>query len=112
MMKERIYLSTMMDGQVQRKFDKALQSVLRNMADEDIPSEPKRKITIEMKFEEDEDRKEIYVEVEVKTKLVPQANTAAKYWIEEHGDEISIEELKADIRGQMHIDPITGEVMD
>lgn len=109
---DNMYLSEMMGGHIQKKFEKALHSVLQNLADKDIPSDPKRKITIEMKFEEDEDRREVSVEVEVKTKLVPQTTTRSRFWIEEDGDDIRIEELTTDIKGQLFINAETGEVME
>lgn len=105
-----VLLTSMMGGKVQQQFDNALQSVLLNLKDEDVPHKAKRKITINFNFTTDEDRMELEVEAEVKAKLVPQNTLASRYWIEQEYDEITIEELKSNIKGQLQIDSETGEI--
>ena len=100
----------MMGGKVQKQFDKALQNVLANLKDEDVPHNAKRKITINFEFTADEERMELNVEAEVKSRLVPQNTLASRYWIEQYEDEVTVEELTSNIRGQMQVDIETGEI--
>lgn len=110
MKEDNMILSEMMGGKVQKQFDKAVQSVLLNMKDEDVPYKAKRRITINMDFTVDEDRMEVDVEAEVKAKLVPQNTLTSRYWIEQYHDEIIVEELTSNIRGQLQVDIETGEI--
>lgn len=112
-MKEaNMFLSTMMDGTIQRKFNKALELVMMNLQDEEIPSDKKRKISIELTFSEDEKRQLLHIEAEVKTKLVPQDTTSKKYWMSREYDEIVLEEADDRIMGQLEIDRDTGEIRE
>lgn len=103
-------LTTMMGGTIQSKFNKALELVMINLQDEEIPSDKKRKITIELTFAEDEKRQLLNIDAEVKTKLVPQDTTSKKYWMSNEYGEIVLEEAEDIIRGQMQIDRDTGEI--
>ena len=105
-------LTTMMDGTIQRKFNKALEMVMLNLQDEEIPTDKKRKITIELTFSEDENRQLLHVEAEVKTKLVPQDTTSKKYWMSKEYGDVVLEEADDRIRGQMQIDQETGEIRE
>lgn len=52
----RVNLETFAGGALQEKFDDAMEKVLRNMLDPNTPWKNKRKITVEVAFEQDEER--------------------------------------------------------
>ena len=65
----RVNLETFAGGALQEKFDDAMEKVLQNMTDPNTPWKNKRKITVEVTFEQNEDRDDSSVNVSVIPKL-------------------------------------------
>ena len=65
----RVNLETFAGGALQEKFDDAMEKVLQNMMDPNTPWKNKRKITVEVTFEQNEDRDDTSVDVSVVPKL-------------------------------------------
>jgi len=66
---ERTTLNNIACGQAPELFEQALQEVLANIADDDMPATNPRKITLEFIFKPSVDRSEIVTAVIAKTKL-------------------------------------------
>lgn len=67
----QVNLETFAGGALQEKFDDAMEKVLQNMTDPNTPWKNKRKITVEVTFEQNEDRDDSNVDVSVIPKLAP-----------------------------------------
>ena len=67
----RVNLETFAGGALQEKFDDAMEKVLVNMTDPNTPWKNKRKIVVEVSFEQNEDRDDSTVNVSVVPKLAP-----------------------------------------
>lgn len=61
----RVNLETFAGGALQEKFDDAMEKVLVNMTDPNTPWKNKRKIVVEVSFEQNEDRDDSTVNVSV-----------------------------------------------
>lgn len=66
-----ICLSRIANGELEEKFQHELARVLQNLMDVNTPFKDKRKITIDMIFEQNEERREIQISLAVKSKLAP-----------------------------------------
>ena len=67
----KVNLETFAGGALQEKFDDAMEKVLVNMMDPNTPWKNKRKIVVEVSFEQNEDRDDSTVNVSVVPKLAP-----------------------------------------
>ncbi len=106
-----VNLETFAGGALQEKFDDAMEKVLQNMTDPNTPWKNKRKITVEVTFEQNEDRDDSSVDVSVVPKLAavkPVSTRMAigrdlktgKCYAEEYGNSVrgqmSFEDLRSD----------------
>lgn len=67
----KVNLEEFAGGALQEKFDDAIEKVLSNLMDPNTPWKNKRKISIEVTFEQNEDRNDTSVNVSVVPKLAP-----------------------------------------
>lgn len=104
----KVNLETFAGGALQEKFDDAMEKVLQNMTDPNTPWKNKRKITVEVTFEQNEDRDDSSVNVSVIPKLaavkpvetrmaIGRDLTTGKCYAEEYGN---------NVRGQMSFDDL------
>lgn len=126
----RVNLETFAGGALQEKFDDAMEKVLQNMMDPNTPWKNKRKITVEVTFEQNEDRDDSSVDVSVVPKLaaVKPVNTrmaigkdleTGKCYAEEYGNSIRGQMTFEDLKEQdevvvdgKKVDPDTGEIKE
>lgn len=126
----RVNLETFAGGALQEKFDDAMEKVLQNMMDPNTPWKNKRKITVEVTFEQNEDRDDSSVDVSVVPKLaaVKPVNTrmaigkdleTGKCYAEEYGNSIRGQMTFEDLKEQdefvvdgKRVDPDTGEIKE
>lgn len=108
-----INLQTFAGGALAERMNQAIQEVLENISDPNTDWKPKRKLTMELKFETKEDRELTEVSITAKTKLAPRSTVSTKIIIDRNleGDVLGTE-FKKQIPGQtsMKVNPETGEV--
>lgn len=126
----KVNLEEFAGGALQEKFDDAVDKVLANMLDPNTPWKNKRKIAVEITFEQNEDRDDSSVNVSVVTKLAPVKPIGTRMAIGKNlkTGEVFAEEYGSQCRGQMTMDDYqkqqetevdgktvdteTGEIMD
>lgn len=112
----KVNLETFAGGALQEKFDDAFEKVLVNMMDPNTPWKNKRKITVEVTLEQNEDRDDTTVNVSVVPKLAPVKPIGTRMAIGKNlkTGEVFAEEYGSQCRGQMSMDDyqkqIGGEV--
>jgi len=114
-MKNMIDLEEFADGALTEKFNIAFKEVLENIADPNTPFKTKRKLTLDLTFETDEDRELSVVAIETKTKLAQPKGVATKIIIDRDGKGgIIANEYGKQVRGQRYIkvDQETGEILE
>lgn len=102
----RVNLETFAGGALQEKFDDAMEKVLVNMTDPNTPWKIKRKITVEVTFEQNEDRDDSTVNVSVIPKLAPVKPVSTRMAIGKDLEtgQVFAEEYGSQCRGQMTLD--------
>ena len=102
----KVNLETFAGGALQEKFDAAMEQVLKNMMDPNTPWKNKRGITIDVTFEQNEDRDDASVGVAVKTKLaaVKPIGTRMSIGHDIKTGETYAEEYGTQVRGQMSME--------
>ncbi len=102
----RVNLETFAGGALQEKFDDAMEKVLVNMTDPNTPWKNKRKIVVEVSFEQNEDRDDSTVNVSVVPKLAPVKPVSTRMTIGKDLEtgEVFAEEYGSQCRGQMTLD--------
>ena len=126
----KVNLETFAGGALQEKFDDAMEKVLVNMMDPNTPWKNKRKIVVEVSFEQNEDRDDSTVNVSVVPKLAPVKPVSTRMAIGKDLEtgQVFAEEYGNQCRGQMTlddyqiqrdqvvdgkiVDPETGEIKD
>lgn len=117
----KVSLEQVMGGGLQEQFSKAFDRVIENLSDPNTPFKEARKITIELKFTQNEGRDDVSCAVSVKEKLAAQApmNTAFMVGKNLKTGEIYAEEYGRHnhLKGQttfndINVNPDTGEVME
>lgn len=117
----KVSLEQVMGGGLQEQFSKAFDRVIENLSDPNTPFKEARKITIELKFNQNEGRDDVSCAVSVKEKLAAQApmNTAFMVGKNLKTGEIYAEEYGRHnrLKGQttfedMKVNPETGEVLE
>ena len=118
---KKVSLEEILGGGLQEQFGKSFDKVIANLADPNTAFKPARKITIELKFTQNEARDDVSCAVSVKEKLEAQAPMSTAFMI---GKNLKTGEMYAEeygrhhhLKGQttideMHVDPDTGEVLD
>lgn len=113
-MDNMINLEKFAGGALAEKFNMGLTEVLENIADPNTDPRKKRKLTMELTFEPDEERELSMVDIVVKTKLQPNMPVATKIIIDRDGNGgIVASEYSNQLKGQqyMKVDEETGEVL-
>lgn len=67
----KVELSNVVGGALQEKFNKAFERVIDNLQDQNTSFKVKRAITIKLTFEQNEERDDVSVSVDVQEKLAP-----------------------------------------
>lgn len=98
-------------GALQEKTSRELQKVLNNMMDPNTPWKNKRQITIKMTLEQNEDRDDCKVDIQVETKLAPVKSIETRFSLGRNLDngEVEIAEYGPGIKGQMSMDEYLNE---
>lgn len=118
----KVELQDLVGGALQEKFGKSFEKVVQNLQDQNTSFKVKRKITIELSFDQNEARDDVSVSVDVKEKLAPQAGMKTSFYIGKdlRTGEIYAQEYGKQIKGQMRledmqtekaVDTETGEVL-
>ena len=117
----KVSLEQVMGGGLQEQFGKSFNRVIENLADPNTPFKEARKITIELKFTQNEGRDDVSCAVSVKEKLAAQAPMNTAFMI---GKNLKTGELYAEeygrhnrLKGQttfdeIKVNPGTGEVLE
>lgn len=117
----KVSLEQVMGGGLQEQFSKSFDRVIENLSDPNTPFKEARKITIELKFTQNEGRDDVSCAVSVKEKLAAQApmNTAFMVGKNLKTGEIYAEEYGRHnhLKGQttfdeIKVNPETGEVLE
>lgn len=116
---KKISLEEIAGGALQEQFGKSFQKVVENLADPSTSFKEARKITIVLKFTQNETRDDVSCDVLVSEKLAAQAHTRTSFAVGKDlktGD-ISVTEYGRNLKGQMSIkdfdvDPETGEILE
>lgn len=117
---DKINLATMCGGTLQEKFETALNEVAENLLNPNTPYKPARKISIELKFTQNETRDDLHCEINVGTKLAPQSGILTSFDIGKNlrTGQIEMEEYGKQTAGQLRmqdhvaVDESTGEVIE
>lgn len=117
----KVSLDQIMGGGLQEQFGKSFDRVIENLADPNTGFKEARKITIELKFTQNEARDDVSCAVSVKEKLAAQAPMQTAFMV---GKNLKTGEMYAEeygrhnhLKGQMSVDemdvdPDTGEVLE
>ncbi len=107
----KVNLETFAGGALQEKFDDAMEKVLVNMMDPNTPWKNKRKIVVEVSFEQNEDRDDSTVNVSVVPKLAPVKPVSTRMAIGKDLEtgKVFAEEYGSQCRGQMTLDDYQGQ---
>ena len=113
---KKVSLEEIAGGALQEQFGKAFAKVVENLADPNTSYKEARKITITLKFTQNEQRDDVACDVSVTEKLAAQAGTRTAFAV---GKNLKTGELYANEYGRnqmsindLDIDPETGEVTD
>ena len=117
----KVSLEEILGGGLQEQFTKSFERVVANLSDPNTAFKPCRKITIELKFTQNEARDDVSCAVSVKEKLEAQAPLSTAFMI---GKNLKTGEMYAEeygrhnhLKGQttideINVDPATGEVLE
>ena len=121
---EKISLQEIVGGALQEQFEKSFLRVVENLADPNTPFKDCRKISIELKFTQNEARDDVSCAIKVSEKLAAQAPMQTAFAI---GKNLKTGELYAEeygrhaqVKGQLSVDdvedipvnPDTGEIIE
>ena len=106
-MAKKINLDEFAGGALSEKVSQAFGQVMRNLQDPNTSYKDKRKITVELTFDQKEERDQCNCIVSVKTKLAPVLPTQTQFFTGKDLDtgEVDFEEFgnKNTIKGQMEL---------
>lgn len=77
----KVELSNVVGGALQEKFNKSFERVIDNLQDQNTSFKVKRSITIKLTFEQNEERDDVSVSVDVQEKLAPQTGMKTSFAI-------------------------------
>lgn len=99
----RVNLETFAGGALQEQFDDAMEKVLANLMDPNTPWKNKRRILVEVTFEQNEDRNDSTVNVSAVPKLAPVKPVSTRMAIGKDlkTGKVFAEEYGSQCRGQM-----------
>lgn len=102
---KNVELQDLVGGALQEKFAKSFEKVIANLQDPNTPYKNKRQIQITLKFQQNENRDDVHVGIEVIEKLSPQApmETAFSVGKDLRTGDLYAEEYGKQIKGQMSL---------
>lgn len=97
-----IRLDKIANGALQEQFGHAFAKVMENLVDVNTPFKDKRKISIDLSFEQDEGRQDVKCDISVRTKLAPVHPVTTGFGIfkDIKNGTVTTEEYGSQIRGQ------------
>lgn len=106
-----IDLENFAGGELAEKFEDAMEKVIANMMDPNTPYKNKRKITINLSLEQNEDRSDVAIDCVVKTTLAPVKSATTRMSIGKNllTGELFAEEYGSAIRGQARMEDYADE---
>ncbi len=114
----KISLEEIAGGALKEQFEKAFAKVIENLADPNTSFKETRKITITLKFNQNEQRDDVLCEINVAEKLAAQAHTKTSFSV---GKDLKTGDLYAEEYGKLKgqtsmldfsVDTETGEVFE
>lgn len=101
----KVELQSLVGGALQEKFSKAFERVIENLQDQNTSFKVKRGITIKLTFDQNENRDDVSVSVDVSEKLAPQSGMKTSFMIGKDlkTGEVYAEEYGKQIKGQMSL---------
>ena len=98
-------LENLAGGELAEKFEDAMKKVVANMMDPNTPYKNKRKISINLSLEQNENRDDVAIECTVNTTLAPVKSATTRMTIGKdlRTGELYAEEYGSGIRGQAKI---------
>lgn len=102
---KNVELQDLVGGALQEKFAKSFEKVIANLQDPNTPYKNKRQIQITLKFQQNENRDDVHVGIEVTEKLSPQApmETAFSVGKDLRTGDLYAQEYGKQIKGQMSL---------
>lgn len=102
---QKVELAELVGGALQEKFQSSLNKVFENLLDRNTSYKARRSITIKLSFDQNEDRNDVKVQIDVSEKLAPQGaiETAFAFGKDLRTNEIILEEYGKQIKGQMSL---------
>lgn len=125
---DKIELNEIIGGALQEKFQKSFEKVIENLQDKNTSFKAKRKIEIKLVFEQNEERDDVHVDIDVSEKLAPQTGMSTSFSIgkdlksgelyaEEYGKQVKGQLKFAEVQpekacGEIPVDMSTGEIIE
>jgi hypothetical protein len=97
-------LSSIAEGGLQEKVDRALAKVTENILDPNTDTKKKRKVTINITLAPDDNRYTVDVDTDVKVTLAPDVGVSTILLVDEDNGAPVVNELKSGAVGQTYID--------
>lgn len=123
-----VELGELIGGALQEKFSNSFERVIENLQDQNTPFKDKRKIKIELVFEQNEARDDVSVKIDISEKLAAQSGMKTSFSIgkdlrtgelfaEEYGKQLKGQYVMNSVQqakgvGEVPVDPATGEVLE
>ena len=124
----KVELGTLIGGALQEKFNNSFERVIENLQDQNTPFKDKRKIKIELVFEQNEARDDVSVKIDITEKLAAQSGMKTSFSIgkdlrtgeifaEEYGKQLKGQYVMNSVQqntgvGEVPVDPDTGEILE
>lgn len=124
----KVELGTLIGGALQEKFNNSFERVIENLQDQNTPFKDKRKIKIELVFEQSEARDDVSVKIDITEKLAAQSGMKTSFSIgkdlrtgeifaEEYGKQLKGQYVMNSVQqntgvGEVPVDPDTGEILE
>ena len=124
----KVELGAIIGGALQEKFNKSFERVIENLQDQNTPFKDKRKIKIELVFEQNEARDDVSVKIDISEKLAAQSGMKTSFSIgkdlrtgeifaEEYGKQLKGQYVMNSVQaekgvGEVPVDPETGEILE
>lgn len=113
---KKVNLEKFAGGALSVRASRAINQVMYNMQDDNTPAKTKRKVVIELTFTQDDNREDVQVDIDVKTKLAAETTSRTRMFVGKDLDsgEVDYREYgqKDTIKGQMEMNSETGEIQD
>lgn len=120
----KISIEEIAGGALQEQFKKAFDKVVENLIDPNTSYKEPRKITITLKFTQNEQRDDVYCDISVAEKLAAQAQTRTVFavgkdlktgavYAEEYGKQVTFSDMNIDTEtGKVIEDEPTAKIID